>query len=422
MFEKVLTRRFGTPGSETIDSYMASGGYEALPKVLKEYTPERVTELVSASGLRGRGGAGFPAGRKWSFMPREPDLVKYVCVNADEGEPGTFKDRALMEQDPHQVIEGTIIASYAVSAQQAFVYIRGELSRAASRIATAIDQAYAKGFLGKDILGSGFSLDMSLFRGAGAYVCGEETALIESLEGQRGEPRKKPPYPASVGVWGKPTLVNNVETLANVPHIINRGVEWYTSIGTARSMGPKIFCISGHVNRPGLFELPLGIPLRTLIEDHAGGMAMGKKLKAVIPGGSSTPMLTAEHLDTPMAFESLQEAGSALGTGAVIVMNEDTCMVDVARRLTRFYVHESCGRCTPCRVGTMRLLELLQRIVDGRGQPEDVARLEEIGRGIQGLTFCPLGDAAVNPVLSSVKFFKDEYEHHIEHKGCAVAS
>jgi len=422
MFEKVLTRNFGIPDSETIDVYMASGGYQALPKVLKEYTPAQVIELVTASGLRGRGGAGFPAGRKWSFMPKDPDLEKYVCVNADEGEPGTFKDRALMEYDPHQVIEGTIIASYAVGAQRAFVYIRGELSVAARHMVTAIAEAYSKGFLGKDILGSGFSLDMSVHRGAGAYICGEETALIESLEGQRGEPRKKPPYPAGVGLWGKPTLVNNVETLANVPHIINRGVEWYTSIGTPDSTGPKLFCLSGHVKHRGLYELPLGVPLRELIYDHASGIASDKKLKAVIPGGSSTPMLTPDQLDITMDFESLLAAGTALGTGGVIVMDEDTCMVDVARRLTRFYAHESCGRCTPCRAGTQRMLEILQRVEQGEGESGDIERLEEIARGIQGLTFCPMGDAAVNPVLSSIKLFKDEYEYHIKHKRCAVAA
>jgi NADH-quinone oxidoreductase subunit F len=263
---------------------------------------------------------------------------------------------------------------------------------------------------------------MSVVRGAGAYICGEETALIESLEGQRGEPRKKPPYPASVGVWGKPTLVNNVETLANVPHIIDRGVEWYTSIGTPKSTGPKLFCVSGHVKQPGLFELSLGVPLRELIYDHAGGIASDKGLKAVIPGGSSTPMLAPEQVDTPMDFESLDAAGSALGTGAVIVMDEDTCMVGVARRLTRFYNHESCGRCTPCRAGTQRMLEILEGVEQGEGEPGDVERLEELARGIQGLTFCPMGDAAVNPVLSSIKLFKDEYEYHIKHKRCPVTA
>ncbi|MBC7263000.1 MAG: NADH-quinone oxidoreductase subunit NuoF [Chloroflexi bacterium] len=422
MFEKVLTRNFGLPRSETIDVYIANGGYQALPKVLREYTPEQVIEIVTASGLRGRGGAGFPAGRKWSFMPKDPDIEKYVCVNTDEGEPGTFKDRELVEKDPHQIIEGVIIASYAVGAHRAFVYIRGEFFLGVKRWIKAIDDAYAKGFLGKNILGSGFSLDLSVHRGAGAYICGEETALIESLEGKRGEPRKKPPYPASVGLWGKPTLVHNVETLANVPHIINRGAKWYTSMGTPKSTGPKIFCVSGHVRNRGIFELPLGVPLREIIYEHAGGMAFDKKLKAIIPGGASTPMLTPDQIDITMDFESLEAAGSMLGTGAIIVMNEDTCMVDVARRLMHFFAHESCGRCTPCRVGTHHMLSILERLEHGEGKPEDMESLEEIARGMRGLTFCPMGDAAANPILSGLKLFRDEYEYHVKQKRCAVAA
>jgi len=422
MFEKVLTRNCGLPRSETIDVYMASGGYQALRKALREYTPEQLIEIVTASGLRGRGGAGFPAGRKWSFMPKDRDMEKYVCVNTDEGEPGTFKDRELVEKDPHQIIEGVIIASYAVGARRAFVYIRGEFFLGVKRWIKAIDDAYAKGFLGKNILDSGFSLDLSVHRGAGAYICGEETALIESLEGKRGEPRKKPPYPASVGLWGRPTLVHNVETLANVPHIINRGAQWYAGIGTPRSTGSKIFCVSGHVNQRGVLELPLGVPLREIIEEHAGGMALHKKLKAVIPGGASTPMLTAEQLDVPMAFETLEAAGTMLGTGAIIVMNEDTCMVDVARRLMRFFAHESCGRCVPCRVGTQRMLDVLERLESGKGKTGDIARLEELANSIRGITFCPMGDAAVNPVLSGLKLFRDEYEYHIKHHRCAVAA
>lgn len=422
MFEKVLTRSFGLPRSESIDTYLANGGYEALRKVLREYTPEQVIEIVTASGLRGRGGAGFPAGRKWAFIPKDPQIEKYVCVNTDEGEPGTFKDRELVEKDPHQVIEGVIIASYAVGAHRAFVYIRGEFFLGVKRWIKAIDDAYAKGFLGKNILGSGFSLDLSVHRGAGAYICGEETALIESLEGKRGQPRKKPPYPANVGLWGKPTLVHNVETLANVPHIINRGAEWYASIGTPKSTGPKIFCISGHVKNRGIFELPLGTSLREIIYEHAGGMAFDKKLKAVIPGGASTPMLTPDQLDIPMAFETLEAAGTMLGTGAIIVMNEDTCMVDVARRLMRFFAHESCGHCTPCRTGTQRMRALLENLEQGKGKAEDIACLEEIASKMRGLTFCPMGDAAANPILSSLKLFRNEYEYHVKYKRCAVAA
>jgi len=420
MFEPVLTRNFGLPRSETIDVYIANGGYQALPKVLRECSPQQVTETVIASGLRGRGGAGFPAGRKWSFMPKEPEVQKYVCVNTDEGEPGTFKDRELVEKDPHQIIEGVIIASYAVGATRAFVYIRGEFFLGVKRWIKAIDDAYAKGFLGKNILGSEFSLDLSVHRGAGAYICGEETALIESLEGKRGEPRKKPPYPANVGLWGKPTLVHNVETLANIPHIINRGAQWYAGIGTPKSTGPKIFCISGQVRNRGVFELPLGVSLREIIEEHAGGMAFDKKLKAVIPGGASTPMLTAEQLDTPMAFETLEAAGTMLGTGAIIAMNEGTCMVDVARRLMRFFAHESCGRCVPCRVGTQRMLDILERVEGGKGRAGDISRLEELANGIRGRTFCPMGDAAVSPVLSGLKLFRDEYDYHVKHKRCAA--
>jgi NADH-quinone oxidoreductase subunit F len=420
MLERVLTRNFGLPRSESIDVYLANGGYQGLRKALQDYTPEQLIEVVTASGLRGRGGAGFPAGRKWGFMPKDPDVVKYVCVNTDEGEPGTFKDRELVEKDPHQIIEGVIIASYAVGAHRAFVYIRGEFFLGVKRWIKAIDDAYAKGFLGKNILDSGFDLDLSVHRGAGAYICGEETALIESLEGKRGEPRKKPPYPANVGLWGKPTLVHNVETLANVPHIINRGSDWYASIGTPKSSGPKIFCISGHVRNRGIFELPLGVSLREIIYEHAGGMTFDKNLKAVIPGGASTPMLTPDQVDVPMTFETLEEAGTMLGTGAIVVMNEDTCMVDVARRLMRFFAHESCGHCTPCRTGTQRILSILERLEAGKGQDEDIDTLERTADMIRGLTFCPMGDAASNPIVSSLKLFRDEYQYHVRHKRCAV--
>ena len=420
MFEPILSRNFSLPRSESIDVYMANGGYRALAKALRDHSPEELISMVTASNLRGRGGAGFPAGRKWSFMPKNGQ-TKYVCVNTDEGEPGTFKDRELVEKDPHQIIEGVIIASYAVGASRAFVYIRGEFFLGVKRWIKAIDDAYAKGFLGKNILGSDFSLDLSVHRGAGAYICGEETALIESLEGKRGEPRKKPPYPASIGLWGQPTLVHNVETLANVPHIVNHGAEWYAGMGTAKSSGPKIFCISGHVNRRGIYELPLGTVLREIIYDHAGGIPFNKKIKAVIPGGASTPMLTADQLDTPMAFESLETAGSALGTGAIIVINEDTCMVDVARRMMRFFAHESCGRCVPCRIGTERMLDILERLESGRGRRGDDVQLETLAHGILGHTFCPMGDAAASPVISSLKLFRDEYTYHIRNKRCPVA-
>lgn len=419
-FERILLRNIDVPNSEKIETYLERGGYQALRKALHEYTPDDLIEMVKASKLRGRGGAGFPAGLKWGFMPKG-DVTKYVCVNTDEGEPGTFKDRLLVERDPHQVIEGTIIASYAVGAHRAFVYIRGEFFLGVKRWIKAIDDAYAHGFLGKNILGSGYDLDLSVHRGAGAYICGEETAMLNSLEGKRGEPRLKPPYPAQVGLFGQPTLVHNVETLANVPHIVLRGPEWYTSIGTEQSTGPKIFCVSGHVKRRGNYELPLGTPLREIIFEHAGGLRDGKALKAIIPGGASTPMLTPEHLDVTMDFESLTKVGSMLGTGAIIVIDESACIVDVTRRLTKFFAHESCGRCTPCRVGTQRLLETLQRIEDGQGKEGDIDLLLSLCEGIAGHTFCPMGDAVVNPTLSSIQRFRDEYEYHIKHKRCMVS-
>jgi NADH-quinone oxidoreductase subunit F len=419
-FERILLRNVDVPNSERIDTYLERGGYRALRKALHEHTPAELIEMVKASKLRGRGGAGFPAGLKWGFMPKD-DVTKYVCVNTDEGEPGTFKDRLLVERDPHQVIEGTIIASYAVGAHRAFVYIRGEFFLGVKRWIKAIDDAYARGFLGKDILGSGFDLDLSVHRGAGAYICGEETAMLNSLEGKRGEPRLKPPYPAQIGLFGKPTLVHNVETLSNIPHIVLRGPKWYASIGTEQSTGPKLFCVSGHVKRRGNYELPLGTPLRKIIFEYAGGMRDGKSLKAVIPGGASTPVLTQEHLDVTMDFESLAEVGSMLGTGAITVLDEGTCMVDVARRLTKFFAHESCGRCTPCRVGTQRLLETLQRIEDGQGREGDIDLLLSLCEGTFGHTFCPMGDAAVNPTLSTIRRFRDDYEYHIKHKHCPAS-
>jgi len=413
-FEPILTRNIGVPNSEKIDVYLARGGYSALRKALK-MEPEALIQEVRASGLRGRGGAGFPAGLKWGFMPRG-DETKYVCINTDEGEPGTFKDRLIVEHDPHSIIEGAIIAAYAVNAHRTFVYIRGEFFLGVKRWIKAIDEAYRHGFLGRNILGSGFDIDLSVHRGAGAYICGEETALINSLEGVRGEPRIKPPYPAQIGLWGRPTLVHNVETLANVPPIVDRGAEWYRSIGTEQSAGPKLFCISGHVRNRGNYELPLGTPLREIIFERAGGMRSSKCLKAVIPGGASTPVLTSAHLDLPMDFESVAQAGSMLGTGAIIVMEDGTDMVDVARRLMRFFVHESCGKCTPCRVGTRNLSNTLERIVAGNGEPNDIDLLEDICANMVGNTFCPMGEAAVNPVLSTLKHFRHEYQYYLDHK------
>lgn len=406
-WKPVLLANVDRPNSERISVYLAHGGYDALRKALT-MTPEAVIAEVKASGLRGRGGAGFPTGVKWGFISKEAP-IKYLAVNTDEGEPGTFKDRLIVERDPHAILEGLIIAAYAVGAQRAFVYIRGEFFLGVKRWIKAIADAYQYGFLGKNILGSGFDLDVSIHRGAGAYICGEETAMIESLEGKRGEPRLKPPYPAQVGLWGQPTVVQNCETLANIPHIIARGAAWYASIGTEQSKGPKIFCISGHVNRPGNYELPLGTPLREIIEEHAGGIRYGRRVKAVIPGGASTPILTADQLDVPMAFETLTAAGSALGTGAVIVMDETTDMVEVVRRITSFFVHESCGGCVPCRLGGRRMLETLDTIAAGRGKPGELEKLESLAQGITGLTFCPMGTGMCEPVLSGLRLYRDEF-------------
>ena len=407
-WEPVLLANVNRPNSEKIETYLRYGGYSALRKALK-MTPDQVTAEVKASEIRGRGGAGFPAGVKWGFMPKDAP-VKYLAVNTDEGEPGTFKDRLIVERDPHTILEGVIIASYAIGAHRAFVYIRGEFFLGVKRWIKAISDAYQKGYLGKNIMGSGFDLDVSVHRGAGAYICGEETAMIESLEGKRGVPRTKPPFPAQKGVFGKPTLVQNCETLANVPHIILRGAKWYSSIGTEKSKGMKIFCVSGHVNSPGNFELPLGTPLKEIIYEHAGGVRRGRDIKAIIPGGSSTPILTTEKINTPMGFETLQAAGSALGTGAIIVMDETTDMVEVVRRITKFYVHESCGYCFPCRIGGKRMLSSLERLAGGKGSKQDIEDLEYVAKGMYGRTFCPLGTGMAEPVLSGLRLFRPEFE------------
>ena len=422
MFEPILTRNVTLPDSEKIAAYLAHGGYAATRQALTRHTPAELIEMVKRSGLRGRGGAGFPAGVKWGFLPKDPAVPKIVAVNTDEGEPGTFKDRELVERDPHQVIEVVIIAAYAVGARRAYVYIRGEFFLGVKRWIKAIADAYERGFLGQNILGSGFDLDLSVHRGAGAYICGEETAMLESLEGKPGNPRLKPPYPAQAGLFGRPTLVHNIETLSCIPHIVLRGPEWFASIGTAESKGPKIFCVSGHVNRPGNYELPLGTPLDEIIYEHAGGIRGGRKLKAVIPGGASTPVLTADQVSVPMAFETLARAGSALGTGAIIVMDETTCMVEAARRLTKFFAHESCGRCVPCRIGSQRLYEMLDRIEHGKGQACDIDLALELARMADGTTFCPMGGALSSPARSTIERFLGEYEEHVRCGRCAMSA
>jgi NADH-quinone oxidoreductase subunit F len=417
MAEPILLRNVGIPDSHEIDVYIQRGGYKALPKALKEFEPPALVDLVKRSGLRGRGGAGFPAGVKWSFLPKGV-YPRYLVCNADEGEPGTFKDRVLIEQDPHGLIEGIIISCYACEVNTAFIYIRGEYEFGAQRLERAVEQARQRGFLGKNILGSKYSLDIIVHRGAGAYVCGEETGMLTSLEGDRGHPKLKPPFPASEGLYRKPNVINNVETLFNVPFIVERGAEWYTSMGTEKSPGLKLFCISGHVNKPGVYELPLAMPLRTLIDEYAGGPLEGKPIKAVIPGGSSTPMITAEHLDVALDYEALAAVGTMLGSGAVIVIGEGTCIVKLVERLAEFYRHESCGKCIPCREGTDWIYKILHRIEHGNGREEDLDLLLDICNNIGGKSFCPLGDAALGPVRSSIQHFREEYLQHIREKRC----
>jgi len=417
-FEKILFKFIDFPNQDRIDTYIKNGGYEALRRAVTTMSPEEVTDVVIKSGLRGRGGAGFPTGRKWSFLPKGIDKPVYLTVNADESEPGTFKDRELMERDPHGVIEGTLIAAYAIKCKIAFIYIRGEFAYAARQLNRAIEEARGKGFIGNNVLGKGFDIEIIVHRGGGAYICGEETALLTSLEGGMGYPRVKPPFPAIAGLYGCPTIINNVETLSNLPHIINRGADWFASIGTPKSTGSKIFCLSGHINKPGNYELPMGIPLRELLYEYGGGIKDGRNLKAVIPGGSSVPALTADKIDVHMDFESLAEAGTMLGSAGVIVMDETTCIVRAALNMARFYQHESCGQCTPCRQGTYWMLAILHRIEHGEGRMEDLDTLLDICDNIEGNTICPLGDAAVPPVRSTIKQFRDEYEFHIVNKSC----
>jgi NADH-quinone oxidoreductase subunit F len=419
---QILTKSIDLSEPWALKTARDQGAYEAAIKAIKEYQPDELIELVKKSGLRGRGGAGFPTGMKWSFVPKNVPKPTYLVCNADESEPGTFKDRLLIERTPHQLIEGMIIASHALRVRTAFIYVRGEMSLGARRLQGAIDEAYAAGCLGKNLLSTGVDLDILLFVGAGAYICGEETALLESLEGKRGQPRLKPPFPATVGLYGCPTVINNVETLCNLPHIVANGAEWYTSMGTEKSPGPRLFSVSGHVARRGVYELPMGVPLRELIFEHAGGMREGHRLKAVIPGGSSVPVLGEQHLDVGMDFESLQQAGSLLGSAGVIVMDETTCMVAAALNLLHFYWHESCGKCTPCREGTGWFVKILHRIEDGHGRLEDIDLLLDVSDNIKGKTFCPFGDAAVTPVESMIKLFRDDFEQHIVKRRCVAAA
>ena len=410
----VISRRFGIPNSHKIDVYLKHDGYQALEKALKQMTPDQIIDEVKKSNLRGRGGAGFPAGMKWSFVPKETGgKPKYIIANGDESEPGTSKDRPLMEMDPHQLIEGMVIAGRAVGAARGYIYIRGEYRYVIDIVEAAIVQAYAHGYLGKDIKGSGFDFDLIAHTGAGAYECGEESALMESLEGKRGYPRIRPPFPAVVGLYGCPTVINNVETLSSVPAIILRGAEWYANLGTPKNGGTRLFAISGHVNRPGIYELPMGFNMKRMIYEVAGGVPSGKKIKAVVPGGSSCPLLTGDEIDIAMDFDSVAKAGSMLGSGGTVVMDEDTCMVDVARRIMHFYAHESCGWFIPCREGTAWLRQMLDRFHEGGGRSEDIPLIDELAKNMLGRTFCPLGDAAAMPTISIVKKWRNEFEDHL---------
>ncbi len=412
------------PDQDKLDTFVKHGGYAAWRKVLDGMKPDEVIAEVKTSGPRGRGGAGFPTGMKWGFIPKDSPKPRYLCCNADESEPGTCKDRVLMERDPHGVIEGMAIASYAIGCHLMFIYIRGEFFFCAQQIEAAMKEAYAKGYLGKNIFGSGYDLEMIVHTGGGAYICGEETALLNSIEGHRGMSRIRPPFPAIEGLYACPTIVNNVESLASVPHIINRGGEWYKTLGTEKSCGSKIFSLSGHVKRPGNYEVELGFSLKKLIYDEAygGGILGDKKLKGVIPGGSSTPFLLPDMIDVNLDYESLVEKGSMLGSGAVIVFHEDTCIVWVIKKLIHFYRHESCGKCTPCREGTGWLEKIINRIEAGQGKPGDLEKIDDICNNIMGRTICPLGDAAVMPIQSSLKLFRDEWQYHIEHGKCMVKS
>jgi len=409
---RVVSKNFAIEGSETLDVYLANDGYKAFRKA-KEMTPEAIVEEVKASGLRGRGGAGFPTGLKWSFVPRNSPKPRVIVVNADESEPGTCKDRLLMEYDPHQMIEGILIAGLAVDAHKGYIYIRGEYRYLIDAMDRAIDEAYAKGYLGNNVAGTGFQFDLCTHSGAGAYECGEETALLDSIEGKRGIPRMKPPFPAVAGAWALPTLLNNVETFSAIPPIIRDGGAAFAALGTPKNGGTRLVCISGHVNKPGVYELPLGFPMMKAINEVAGGIPGGKKLKAVVPGGSSCPILRAEECDIPMDYDTLAKVGSMLGSGGMVVLDETTDMVRFALRIMKFYAHESCGWCIPCREGTTWLKKILQRFYEGQGRREDISLLGELSKNMLGRTFCALGDAAALPTISIVEKFTEDFEMYL---------
>ena len=415
---RIALRNCGVIDPENIDEYIAFDGYQALGKALTEMTPEQVIDEILKSGLRGRGGAGFPTGKKWQFARASKAEHKYFVCNADEGDPGAFMDRSLLEGDPHAIIEAMAIGGYAIGADEGWVYVRAEYPIAVKRLERAIEQAREYGLLGKNIFGTDFSFDIHIRLGAGAFVCGEETALMASIEGKRGEPRPKPPFPAVRGLFESPTNINNVETLGNVAQIILKGADWFRSIGTEKSTGTKVFALGGKINNTGLVEIPMGTPLRTIIEDIGGGIPNGKKFKAVQTGGPSGGCIPASLMDIPVEYDTLTSVGAMMGSGGMIVLDEDNCMVDIARFFLDFTVDESCGKCTPCRIGTRRMLEILQRITEGKGQEGDIERLENLAENIKNSALCGLGQTAPNPVLSTIKFFRDEYEAHIKEKRC----
>ena len=415
---RVALRNCGVIDPENIDEYIAMDGYKALAKVLTEMTPEQVIEEIKKSGLRGRGGAGFPTGMKWQFAYNSKDDKKYVCCNADEGDPGAFMDRSVLEGDPHSVLEAMAIAGYAIGSDQGYIYVRAEYPIAVKRLEIAIRQAREYGLLGKNILGTGFSFDIDLKMGAGAFVCGEETALLNSIEGRRGEPRPRPPFPAVKGLWQKPTILNNVETYANICQIILKGADWFAGIGTERSKGTKVFALGGKINNTGLVEIPMGTPLRDVIYEIGGGCPNGKAFKAVQTGGPSGGCIPAEHIDIPIEFDTLVQIGSMMGSGGMIVMDEDNCMVDIAKFFLEFTCDESCGKCVPCRIGTKRMLEMLEKITQGKGEEGDIEKLEQLALNIKDSALCALGQTAPNPVLSTIRYFRDEYKAHIRDKKC----
>ena len=417
--KRIALRNCGVINPENIEEYIAFDGYAALGKALTEMTPDEVIQVVLDSGLRGRGGGGFPTGRKWQLACADRGKVeKYVCCNADEGDPGAFMDRSVLEGDPHSVIEAMAIAGYAIGADQGYVYVRAEYPIAVNRLSTAIQQAREYGLLGKNIFGTDFSFDIDIKLGAGAFVCGEETALMTSIEGMRGEPRPRPPFPAKKGLFGRPTILNNVETYANIPQIILNGAEWFRSMGTENSPGTKVFALGGKIHNTGLVEVPMGTTLREIVEEIGGGIPDGKKFKAAQTGGPSGGCIPAELIDTPIDYDSLSKIGSMMGSGGLIVMDEDTCMVDIAKFFLEFTVDESCGKCTPCRVGTKRLLELLEKITSGNGTMRDLERIEELAEFVKNNSLCGLGQTAPNPVLSTLKYFREEYLAHIQDKRC----